>query len=256
MFGVAVFSIASAVAKDIQTVIICRFFAGLFGASQLSVVPAVLSDLFNNIHRGPAITVYSLAVFVGPFSGPFVGGFISSSYLGWRWTLYIPAFMGFTMTILNIIFVKETYAPCLLISKAEALRQQTSNWGIHAKQEKVKVDFQELLEKYFTRPLRLLITEPIILVISLYMSFIYGLVYALLVAYPYVFESVYGMNPGEAGLTFFGLIIGQVCACGFVLSQQSVYVQKLIANKNVPVPEWRLPPAIIGAPIFTVGVFW
>ncbi|KAB8237942.1 MFS transporter/fungal specific transcription factor domain-containing protein [Aspergillus alliaceus] len=256
MFGVAVFSIASAVAKDIQTVIICRFFAGLFGASQLSVVPAVLSDLFNNTHRGPAITVYSLAVFVGPFIGPFVGGFISSSYLGWRWTLYIPAIMGFAMTALNILFVKETYAPILLISKAEAIRHQTSNWGIHAKQEKVKVDFQELLEKYFTRPLRMLITEPIILVISLYMSFIYGLVYALLVAYPYVFESVYGMNPGEAGLTFFGLIIGLVCACGFVLSQQSVYVQKLVANKNVPVPEWRLPPAIIGAPIFTVGVFW
>ncbi|KAE8160756.1 major facilitator superfamily domain-containing protein [Aspergillus tamarii] len=256
MFGVAVFSIASAVAKDIQTVIICRFFAGLFGASQLSVVPAVLSDLFNNIHRGPAITVYSLAVFVGPFSGPFIGGFISSSFLGWRWTLYIPAFMGFACCSVFVLFLKETYAPCLLISKAEALRQQTSNWGIHAKQEVVKVDFQELLEKYFTRPLRMLITEPIILVVSLYMSFIYGLVYALLVAYPYVFESVYGMNPGLSGLTFFGLIIGQVLACGFVLSQQSIYVKKLIANKNVPVPEWRLPPAIIGAPIFTVGVFW
>ncbi|KJK63893.1 Major Facilitator Superfamily protein [Aspergillus parasiticus SU-1] len=256
MFGVAVFSIASAVAKDIQTVIICRFFAGLFGASQLSVVPAVLSDLFNNIHRGPAITVYSLAVFVGPFSGPFIGGFISSSFLGWRWTLYIPAFMGFACCSVFVLFLKETYAPCILIPKAEALRQQTSNWGIHAKQEMVKVDFKELLEKYFTRPLRMLVTEPIILVVSLYMSFIYGLVYALLVAYPYVFESVYGMNPGLSGLTFFGLIIGQVLACGFVLSQQSIYVKKLIANKNVPVPEWRLPPAIIGAPIFTVGVFW
>ncbi|OJJ39635.1 hypothetical protein ASPWEDRAFT_105336 [Aspergillus wentii DTO 134E9] len=256
MFGVGVFSIGSAVAKDIQTAIICRFFAGLFGASQLSVVPAVLSDLFNNIHRGPAITVYSLAVFVGPFSGPFIGGFISSSYLGWRWTLYIPAFMAFAMTVSDILFVKETYAPCLLIAKAEALRQQTSNWGIHAKQEKVKIDFQQLLEKYFTRPLRLLFTEPIILVISLYMSFIYGLVYALLVAYPYVFESVYGMNPGEAGLTFIGLIIGQACGCGLVLSQQSAYVRKLIENKNVPVPEWRLPSAVIGAPVFTVGVFW
>ncbi|QRD81343.1 bicyclomycin resistance protein [Aspergillus flavus] len=256
MFGVAVFSIASAVAKDIQTVIICRFFAGLFGASQLSVVPAVLSDLFNNIHRGPAITVYSLAVFVGPFSGPFIGGFISSSFLGWRWTLYIPAFMGFACCSVFVLFLKETYAPCILIPKAEALRHQTSNWGVHAKQEMVKVDFQELLEKYFTRPLRMLVTEPIILVVSLYMSFIYGLVYALLVAYPYVFESVYGMNPGLSGLTFFGLIIGQVLACGFVLSQQSIYVKKLIANKNVPVPEWRLPPAIIGAPIFTVGVFW
>lgn len=63
MLGGAIFTIASAVAKDIQTLIICRFFAGMFGASQLSVVPAVLSDIYNNIHRGIAIALYSLTVF-------------------------------------------------------------------------------------------------------------------------------------------------------------------------------------------------
>ncbi|KAI9035367.1 MFS transporter [Aspergillus affinis] len=256
IFGGAVFTIASAVAKDIQTVIICRFFAGLFGASQLSVVPAVLSDLFDNRSRGPAITVYSLAVFVGPFTGPFIGGFISSSYLGWRWTLYIPSFMGFALSIVFVLTLKETYAQCILVPKAEALRRKTSNWGIHAKQEVVKVDFRQLMEKYLTRPVRMLFTEPIILVVSMYMSFIYGLVYALLVAYPYVFESVHGMNAGLSGLTFFGLVIGQLLGCTFVLLQQPSYVRKLVANKDVPVPEWRLLPPIIGGPVFTVGVFW
>ncbi|PWY91634.1 bicyclomycin resistance protein [Aspergillus sclerotioniger CBS 115572] len=254
--GVGLFSIASAVAKDIQTVIICRFFAGMFGASQLSVVPAVLSDIYNNMHRGAAIAVYSLTVFVGPFSGPFVGGFLASSSLGWRWTLYIPAFMGFACAAMFVLFLKETYAPCILVSKAAALRRQTSNWGIHAKQEEVEVDLQELVQKNFTRPLRMLVTEPIILVISVYMSFIYGLVYALLEAYPYVFESVYGMSPGVGGLTFCGLIIGQLLACGFILSQHSVYVKKLAANDNIPIPEWRLTPAIVGAPVFTAGIFW
>ncbi|OOF90664.1 hypothetical protein ASPCADRAFT_409919 [Aspergillus carbonarius ITEM 5010] len=256
ILGVGVFSIASAVAKDIQTVIICRFFAGMFGASQLSVVPAVLSDIYNHMHRGAAIAVYSLTVFVGPFSGPFIGGFLASSFLGWRWTLYIPAFMGFACGAIFVLFLKETYAPCLLVSKAAALRRRTSNWGIHAKQEEVEVDLQELIQKNFTRPLRMLVTEPIILVISVYMSFIYGLVYALLEAYPYVFESVYGMNPGVGGLTFIGLIIGQVLACGFILSQHSVYVKKLAANDNIPIPEWRLAPAIVGAPVFTAGIFW
>ena len=256
ILGVALFSIASAVAKDIQTVIICRFFAGLFGASQLSVVPAVLSDLYNNLHRGPAITVYSLAVFVGPFSGPFVGGFISASYLGWRWTLYIPAFMAFACGALFVASLRETYAPCLLVPKAQAIRRATLNWGVHAPQERVEVDFQQLMEKYFTRPMRMLITEPTILVVSLYMSFIYGLVYALLEAYPYVFASVHGMSLGVRGLPFIALIIGQVLACIFVLSRQPAYMQQLSANRNLPVPEWRLPPAIMGAPIFTVGIFW
>jgi DHA1 family multidrug resistance protein-like MFS transporter len=95
MVGGAIFTISSAVAKDIQTMVICRFFSGLFGASQLSVVPSVLADLYNNNTRGIAISIYALTVFVGPFSAPFVGGFVASSYLGWRWTLYIPAFLTF-----------------------------------------------------------------------------------------------------------------------------------------------------------------
>jgi DHA1 family multidrug resistance protein-like MFS transporter len=102
----------------------------------------------------------------------------------------------------------------------------------------------------------MLVTEPIILLVSMYMSLIYGLVYALLEAYPYVFESVYGMKPGVSGLPFIALIIGQILACGFILSQNATYTKKLVENKNVPIPEWRLRPALLGAPIFTIGIFW
>lgn len=251
-----IFTIASAVAQDIQTLIICRFFAGVCGASQLSVVPAVLADVYDNEHRGIAIQVYALTVFGGPFIAPFSGGFIASSYLGWRWTLYIPAFLSLANGAISLIFLKESYAPCILITKAVAIRKATNNWGIHAKQEEVELDMAELADKYFTRPLKLLFTEPIILAISLYMSFIYGLVYALLEAYPYVFEQIHGMTPGVAGLTFIGPLIGILLALGFVLSQHGTYTRNLLENKNVPIPEWRLRPTIVGAPVFTVGLFW
>lgn len=251
-----IFTIASATAKDIQTLIICRFFAGVCAASQLTVVPGVLADIFDNTYRGMAISLYALTVFVGPFSAPILGGFITKSYLGWRWTLYLPAILSFANGAISLCFLPETYAPCILISKAVALRAQTGNWGIHAAQERIEVDFTQLMEKYFTRPLKMLITEPIILLVSLYMSFIYGLVYALLEAYPYVFQHVYGMSLGVDGLPFIGLIIGQVFACTFIVSQQKDYARKLAENKNVPVPEWRLSPTIFGAPIFTIGIFW
>ena len=251
-----IFTIASAVAKDIQTLIICRFFAGVCGASQLTVVPGVLADVYDNTYRGAAISVYALTVFGGPFTAPFVGGFIASSYLGWRWTLYIPAMLSLANSAICLLFLRETYAPCLLIAKAVALRKATNNWGIHAKQEEVEVDLADLVDKYFTRPLKMLFTEPIILAISLYMSFIYGLVYALLEAYPYVFEQVYGMTPAVAGLVFIGLIMGVLLALGYILSQQVTYRRKLVENNNVPVPEWRLRPTMLGAPVFTVGLFW
>lgn len=255
MIAGGIFTIASAVAKDIQTLIICRFFAGMCGASQLTVVPGVLADLYDNSTRGAAISVYALTVFVGPFMAPFLGGFIASSQLGWRWTLYIPAILSLVNGALSVLFLDETYPPCLLVAKAVAIRNESSNWGIHARQE-VGIDLVDLVEKYFTRPLKLLFMQPIILVVSLYMSFIYGLVYALLEAYPYVFETVYGMTPGVAGLMFIGLIIGVALACTLILCMQATYRRKLAENKGVPVPEWRLAPTLLGAPVFTIGIFW
>lgn len=196
IFGEGIFTIACAVAKDIQTLIICRFFAGVCGASQLTVVPGVLADLFDNTFRGVAISIYALTVFGGPFIAPFAGGFTASSYLGWRWTLYIPAFLALATGALSIFLLKESYPPCILAAKAAGIRKESGNWGIHAKQEEVELEIGGLIEKYLTRPLRLLVTQPVLLLISLYMSFIYGLVYALLEAYPVVFEQVYGMSPG------------------------------------------------------------
>jgi DHA1 family multidrug resistance protein-like MFS transporter len=56
MFGFTIFQIAVAAGKDLQTVLICRFWGGFFGACPLAVVAAVFSDMFDNRTRGLAIT--------------------------------------------------------------------------------------------------------------------------------------------------------------------------------------------------------
>lgn len=256
MFGFAVFSIGCATGKDIQTILICRFFSGFFGACPLAVVAAVFSDMFDNRTRGTAITLFSMAVFTGPLLAPFIGGFIVESYLGWRWTEYLVSIMGFVAFILDLLFLEETYPPVILIEKASELRRRTKNWGIHAKQEEIEVDFKELVQKNFSRPLRLLFTEPIILLLSIYMSFIYGLLYLFLTAYPLVFVGVHGFSLGQSGLTFFGMICGQLIAGATVIAQQPWYMRKLAANNGIPVPEWRLPNVMAGGISFAIGIFW
>lgn len=256
LLGCAIFTVACAVAKDIQTIMICRFFAGLFSASPISVVPAVFADLFNNTQRGVVMSIFCMAVFIGPFSAPFVGGFIAMSSLGWRWIMYISAIMVFLGFVLVFVFFEETYAPVILVRKAATLRRQTRNWGIHAKQDEVEVDLTELLRSNFARPIVMLVTEPILLLVSLYISFVYGLMYALLGAYPVVFEGVYGMSTGVGGLAFIGIIIGELLGGVYILLIQGSYKAKLAANGDKPIPEWRLGPAIIGAVLFAGGMFW
>ena len=244
-------------AKDLQTVMICRFFTGVFGSCPLAVVAAVFSDMFDNRTRGLAITVFSMTVFSSPLLAPFIGGFtVLNRHLGWRWTEYIAAMLGFLAFGLNLVFLEETYPPVVLVQKAAELRRRTKNWGIHAKQEEIEVDFRELMTKNFSRPLRILVTEPIVLLLSIYMAFIYGLLYLFLTAYPIVFQRIHGMNLGIGGLPYFGMIIGMFIAGITIVLLQPSYNRKLAANNDIPVPEWRLPPVIAGGIAFTGGLFW
>jgi MFS transporter, DHA1 family, multidrug resistance protein len=256
MFGFSIFNLAVAVSKDLQTLMISRFFCGIFGSCPLAVVAAVYTDIFDNKQRGPAVTVFAATVFMGPMLGPFIGGFIVTSYLGWRWTAYISSIMGWLSFALIVFFLHESYPPVVLVSKAAELRRRTKNWGIHAKQEEVEVDLRELVTKNFSRPIRLLFTEPVILLITIYMSFIYGLLYLFLTAYPLVFQGVHGMSPGVGGLPFFGMVIGLFIVACYIIWSAKGYNKKLAANGGIPVPEWRLPPVILGGALFAVGLFW
>lgn len=174
--------------NDLQTVRICRFFAGVFGAVPLTCGAAIISDLFNNRTRGMAMSIDSIAAFGGPFLAPTSGGFIVDSYLGWRWTQYLTAIMAALCLCLNIFLLDESYSPVILACKVRHIRAVSKNWAIHAKQEEIEVDIQELAKKNLSRPLRLLFTEPIVLLLSIYTAFIYGLLYTFLTDHPIVFQ--------------------------------------------------------------------
>ncbi|EPS37332.1 hypothetical protein H072_8990 [Dactylellina haptotyla CBS 200.50] len=256
IFGFAVFQVAVASAKDLQTVIICRFFGGLFAACPLAVVGGAYADIWDNAHRGYAINIFALTVSAPALIAPVVGAYIVNSHLGWRWTEWITAIIGFVLFGLNVVFLEETYAPIVLVEKARTLRRLTKNWGIHAKQEQIEVNFRELIEKNLSRPLKLLFTEPIVFFVSLYIAFIYGMLYLMLTAYPIVFARYHGIRGGNSALPFIGLIIGQLLGGLIVFLYEPRYIRALKANRGIPVPENRLPPAMLGSILFPIGLFW
>jgi MFS transporter, DHA1 family, multidrug resistance protein len=87
-FGFSVFGAAVATSKDVQTLMICRFFMGVFGSSPLVIVAAMYSDMYRAEQRGIALVVFAVSVFMGPMIAPFIGAFTVESYLGWRWDGY------------------------------------------------------------------------------------------------------------------------------------------------------------------------
>ncbi|KAF1999565.1 MFS general substrate transporter [Amniculicola lignicola CBS 123094] len=239
-FGTAIFHFAVAVSKDIQSILINRFFAGFFGTSPLAVAGGVFVDLFDNKIRGFAVTVFTLCVFIGPMVAPFLAGFIVTSRLGWRWTMYVSGILASAAAVLNLFFVYESYAPIILAQKAAQLRRTTKNWAFHAKIEE---------EEEPT-----LVTDPCSF--SIYSAFIYGLLYLFLTAYPQIFQGVYGMSPGVGGLPELGAVLGCVITGIFMILRQPVYVGKLEAKKDTAIPEWRMIEAMYGSVLFAGGLFW
>jgi MFS family permease len=61
-FLAGIFAFATAVSKDIQTVLITRFFAGFFGSAPVTNTGGVLGDIWTAEQRGVALVAYAMAV--------------------------------------------------------------------------------------------------------------------------------------------------------------------------------------------------
>ncbi|QSS60808.1 polyamine transporter 1, partial [Histoplasma capsulatum] len=224
-FLAAIFMFTAGSAKDIQTVLISRFFCGFFGSAPVTNTGGVLSDLFPAEERGVAIVGYAMAVVGGPSLGPIVGAAIVQSYLRWRWTEYITGIMMIFFLILDIIFVDESYPAILLVKKARRLRYETGNWSLHAPHEEWDVSFAEMVNKYLVVPFQLLGT-PICFLVAI-----------------------------VGHLPFLGLLVGVILGAGANLFNQKFYLKKFRTNNRRPVPEARLPPMMVGSVFFSAGLF-
>lgn len=257
MFGYTCFSFAVGAAKDIQTIMICRFFAGFVGAAPLVVAPASMADVFNASTRGKAMTNFSMVLFGGPMIGPILGAFtVKNPHLGWRWTSYFCGIIGGISVVAIALTMEETHHGVILARRAEILRRRTGNWGIHAPHETVSLSIKEICEKNIARPLVMLFTEPILFLVTLYNAFIYGLLYLFLTAVPLIFSRRYHFILGVAELPYIAMLIGIFIGGILSIYLDRRYITAMKKNGGKPVPEERLPPMMLGAFLFAGGLFW
>ncbi|GJC90388.1 efflux pump bik6 [Colletotrichum liriopes] len=244
-FLTACFTFGTATAKDIQTVLLTRFFAGFFGSAP-SPSPV----------RGLALVFYAIAVVGGPVFGPVVGGALvqTQGSMGWRWTQYVTGIYMATIFALDVLLLDESYAPALLVAKAKQMRHQTRQWAWHAQHEERDPTIKEMTKKFMLRPLQLLGT-PIGFLFSLHSSFVYSIVYLNLGAFPIVFQEIRGWNPFIGSLPFLALLVGITFGAAINFKSQAYYRTCMAANKGVAVPEARLPPMMIGSVMLAGGLF-
>ncbi|MCJ1307371.1 hypothetical protein MMC25_001017 [Agyrium rufum] len=251
-----IFHIPVAAAQNLATILVCRFIAGMFGCAPLAIVGGLLADIWNPVDRGIAICLFAAATFIGPVAGPIAGGFITQSSLGWRWTAWLTLIMDVAFCITGLMFVRETYPPILLSRKAYKMRHETKNWALHAKSEEQKVDFHELVVKYLFRPFQMMIQEPILVLITIYMALVYGILYLFFEAYPIAFSEQRGWSLGVGALPFLGLTVGVLMGGSFIAYVTKTRFARKLKKHGKVIPEERLIPMIVGSVLFPIGLFW
>ncbi|CAJ2512845.1 Uu.00g009640.m01.CDS01 [Anthostomella pinea] len=255
MFVAICFSFATAPAKDLQTIMITRFFGALFASAPVTNTGGVLGDLFSPAYRGIAMAGYAMAVVGGPTVGPIVSAaVVVQPWLGWRWTEYISGILQSFILIFALIFIDETYPPVLLVAKARRLRHETGNWALHAKYEEWDVSIVELAKKFLVRPVQLLCT-PICFLVALYASFCYGILYMQLGAVPIIFHEVRGWPQVSSELPFLAICLGALTGAAINMANQVYYNKAYHAAGDRAVPEKRLPPMMLGSVLFAAGQF-
>lgn len=102
----------------------------------------------------------------------------------------------------------------------------------------------------------MLFLEPILVLITIYLSIIYGLLYALFEAIPVIFMERRGFDEGQNGLIFIGIGIGTTIGALLNLYFSRDYKELSKKWKGFPPPEERLTCAKVGAPMFVIAIFW
>lgn len=173
--GLTVFTASTTGSKNIWTLIILRFCGGCVGSAPFAVSGAVIADTFPSIIRGLASGLYCAAPFLGPTLGPIVGGFLSEA-AGWRWVEGLVACFSALFAIVCLFALPETYAPVLLKKRAARLSSMTG----HVYRSKIEIEKgaqhpATLFKIALCRPWVLLFSEPIVLLLSIYLAIIYGM---------------------------------------------------------------------------------
>lgn len=251
----ALFILGSGFSQNLASLIICRFFAGVFGSPGLSIGSATVADVWRPQERAIPMALYATTPFLAPSLGPVIGGYATVAY-GWRWTQWCLLFV--TVALLAPAFgMHETYKPRILARRAKQIGISLPG-SERSTLEATKV----FLTVNLTRPVHMGLTEPIVGLFTLYIALNFAMLYSFFTVFEEIMQDVYGFSLGSSGLTFLGLGVGCIVGClaivilNLTLVKKQVRVSKETGGGGKVSPESRLYIAMAGSILIPISLFW
>lgn len=152
--------------------------------------------------------------------------------------------------------LKETYRPLVLGRKVAEMRRETGNSRLVAALPHESSGPKALRES-IVRPIRLLLTSPLVSLPALGLAVIFGIFFIMVSIIPSLYQQVYGWSTGASGLPYLGLGAGLFVGLGIYAATADRVYRRLthnLAPGTAPPPEMRLAPITLGSPLAAIGL--
>ncbi|PLW56143.1 hypothetical protein PCANC_04660, partial [Puccinia coronata f. sp. avenae] len=250
------FQLGAALRISFPALLASRALTGFFGSGSLCNSGAVIADVWDSVHRAHALSWQVTMPFLGTALGPVLGSAINKSGLGYPWIFWSIMILSVATWFLIFFTVPETYSPILLVKKAKKLRETTGDVRFYAEHEKANCSFIGILRRTLLRPVEMMMTEPILLLILVYFSTIFGILFSLFETFPIIWQEKRGFNSYQTSMIFIGIAFGSVLG-RFVHLFLAIPMKRMV-NKwyGHPPCEMNLHGAMGAGPMLVGGIFW
>lgn len=201
---------------------------------------------------------------MGPVIGPVFGGFIgASTRKSWRWTERTDTGAAALVLALILLTQRETFVPILLRWKAKQLRIITGDGRFMTEASLLPLSFRTRLQRMVCRPFQVTATEPILILLTLWLTLVWVIMFTFLSGYKYIFGRkghIHDTSEGITGLCFAAIAVGLLLSSATVplvaMKMRRDQQQARQQGHDGLLPESRLWYALVSAPAVPIALFW
>ncbi|KAM0227966.1 hypothetical protein ACHAPO_011092 [Fusarium lateritium] len=257
ILAATLFCISSVIVAAVPSVIAVyfgRFFQGVAAAIPATVAFGNFDDMYNAEHRIWVVYIYTILGMLGLALGPIYSTYITSS-IGWRWVYYVSTIvMG--ATAIACIFIRESNADQLLDKIVEKIREETGIEDLqpdHAEGEKLTVS--SFVRNTLFRPLKFLVTDPLVFFCAILCAIAFGLIYGLTESLTIVYTaSPFNFSEDNSSLAFIAIAIGEILNVLPRFYDAYLYKKYRKTHRRI-LPETKITSFAISAPALAIALW-